>query len=193
MSTAPLVPRRRALPNGVWAILLVIATEGALLGCLMAGYFYLGTRVVTWPPPGVPEPHVLVPSLLTAGLVATVIPMWLASVFASRYRVRAAWLAILVATILQSAYLGIQVHLFLQDLDKVDPTASAYGSAYFTLLGAHHVHVLVGVLLDLWLLARLLGGLTPYRVNAVRIAAWYWYFVAAIGVLITLTVLSPAL
>jgi heme/copper-type cytochrome/quinol oxidase subunit 3 len=193
VTTAPLTPRRSALPNGVWAIALVIATEGAFLGCLMASYFYLGTRVRTWPPPGVPEPHLLVPLLLTAGLVATTLPMWLASALANRYSLRGPWLAIFAAMVLQSAYLGIQVHLFLQDLDNVDPTASAYGSAYFTLLGAHHVHVLAGVLLDLWLLARLVGGLTPYRVNAVRVAAWYWYFVAALGVLVTLTVLSPAL
>ena len=191
--SATLTPRRAALPNGVWAVLLLIATEGAFLGCLMASYFYLGTRVRTWPPPGVPEPHVLAPLLLTAGLVATTLPMWLAAAFAGRYRLGAAWLALFAAMLLQSAYLGIQMHLFLQDLDKVDPTASAYGSAYFTLLGAHHVHVLAGVLLDIWLLARLFGGLTPYRVNAVRVTAWYWYFVAAIGVLVTLTVLSPAL
>jgi cytochrome c oxidase subunit 3/cytochrome c oxidase subunit I+III len=192
MSTT-LTPRRSALPNGVWAIALVIATESAFLGCLMASYFFLGSRVRTWPPAGVAEPHVLVPLVLTGVLVATSVPMFFASRLAALYRARTAWLLILVATAAQAAYLGIQVHLFLDDLDKVSQTASAYGSAYFTLLGAHHTHVAVGILLDLWLLARLVGGLTPYRVNAVRVAAWYWYFVCALGVLVTLTVVSPAL
>jgi heme/copper-type cytochrome/quinol oxidase subunit 3 len=191
--TTILTPRRSALPNGVWAIALVIATEGAFLGCLMASYFYLGTRVKTWPPSGVPEPHVLVPLVLAGVLVATTVPMYFASALAGRYRLRAAWTLIVLAMLAQSAYLGVQVHLFLQDLNDVDPTASAYGSAYFTLLGAHHVHVAAGILLDLWLLARLVGGLTRYRVNAVRVAAWYWYFVAALGILVTLTVVSPAL
>jgi cytochrome c oxidase subunit 3 len=192
MSTA-LTPRRSALPNGVWAIALVVATEGAFLGCLMASYFYLGSRVRTWPPAGVPEPHVLVPLVLTGVLVATSVPMFFASRLAARYRVGPTWLLVFVAMAVQAAYLGIQVHLFLEDLDKVSPTASAYGSAYFTVLGAHHAHVAVGILLDLWVLARLVGGLTPYRVNAVRVAAWYWYFVSALGVLVTLTVLSPTL
>jgi cytochrome c oxidase subunit 3 len=188
-----LTPRRGSLPNGLWAIALVIATEGALLGCLIASYFYLATRPRTWPPAGVPEPHVLVPLLLAAGLVATSAPMYLASAFAARNRARAAWLLILVALLAQSAYLGIQVHLFLQDLDEFSPTATSYGSAYYTLLGAHHAHVAVGILIDLWLLARLLGGLTRYRINAVRVAAWYWYFVSAVGVFVTLTIVSPAL
>jgi hypothetical protein len=52
----------------------------------------------------------------------------------------------------------------------------------------------VGLLLDAWLLLRLLGGrVTQYRATAVRIAAWYWVFVAGIGILVTLTVISPAL
>ena len=186
-------PRRAALPNGVWAIALVIATEAAFLCCLIASYFYLGSRVRTWPPAGLPEPHVLVPLLLTAGLVATSVPMFFATRLAAAYRVRAVWLLVFGAMVVQCAYLGIQVHLFQNDLDAFKPTGSAYASAYYTLLGAHHVHVAVGILLDLWLLARLLGGLTPYRVNAVRVVAWYWYFVCALGVLVTLTVLSPAL
>jgi heme/copper-type cytochrome/quinol oxidase subunit 3 len=191
--SAVLTPRRGSLPNGIWGIVLVIATEGAFLGCLMASYFYLATRVVTWPPTGVPEPRVLVPVLLTFGLVATSVPMFLAAAQAKRHRVRAAWFLILAALLVQSAYLGIQVHFFLSDLDVFSPSASAYGSAYFTLLGAHHAHVVVGILLDLWLLARLLGGLTPYRVNAVRVVSWYWHFVNVLGVLVTLTVISPAL
>jgi heme/copper-type cytochrome/quinol oxidase subunit 3 len=192
MSTA-LTPRRGTLPNGVWAILLLIATEGAFLGCLIASYLYLATRVPEWPPPGVPEPRVLAPVLLTGLLVATTLPVLAAGFFAQRGRALGAWILILVALVLQSGYLGAQIWLFQDDLSHFSPTASAYGSAYFTLLGAHHAHVAVGLLLDFWLLTRLLSGLTPYRATAVRVAAWYWGFVAGIGVLVTLTVISPAL
>jgi heme/copper-type cytochrome/quinol oxidase subunit 3 len=192
MSTA-LTPRRGTLPNGVWAVALVIATEGAFLGCLIASYLYLATRVPQWPPAGVPEPRVLAPVLLTVLLVLTTPLVLAASVLARRGRVHGAWVLILLAFLLQAAYLAAQVYLFQDDLSTFSPTGSAYGSAYFTLLGAHHAHVVVGLLFDVWLLLRLLGGLTRYRATAVRIAAWYWVFVAGIGVLVTLTVLSPAL
>jgi cytochrome c oxidase subunit III len=193
MSTA-LTPRRGTLPNGVWAVALVIATEGAFLGCLIAAYLYLATRVPQWPPPGVPEPRVLAPVLLTALLVLTAPVVLGASVFARRGGAHATWLLVFVAFLLQAAYLAAQIYLFQDDLSKFSPTGSAYGSAYFTLLGAHHAHVAVGLLLDVWLLLRLLGGrMTPYRATAVRIAAWYWVFVAGIGALVTLTVISPSL
>ena len=186
-------PRRGSLPNGVWAIALVIATEGAFLGCLIASYFYLGTRRPSWPPPGIPEPHVLVPLVLSGALLLTSVPLFLASASARRGLAGATWLLVLVALVVQSGYLGYQVYLFLRDLEAFSPSASAYGSAYFTLLGAHHVHVLVGILLEGWLLLRLLGGLTRYRADAVRVVAWYWHFVNLIGVAITLTIVSPSL
>jgi heme/copper-type cytochrome/quinol oxidase subunit 3 len=193
MSTT-LTPRRGTLPNGVWAVALVIATEGAFLGCLIAAYLYLATRVPEWPPPGMPEPRVLVPALLTALLVLTTPLVFGASVFARRGGAHAAWLLVFVASLLQAAYLAAQIYFFQDDLSEFSPTGSAYGSAYFTLLGAHHAHVAVGLLLDVWLLLRLLGGrMTPYRATAVRIAGWYWVFVAGIGVLVTLTVVSPSL
>jgi heme/copper-type cytochrome/quinol oxidase subunit 3 len=185
-------PRRGSLPNGVWGIALVIATEGAFLGCLIASYLYLGSRRASWPPPGIPEPHVLVPLILSGVLLATSVPMFLASFAARRGAARASWLLIFAALVVQCGYLGYQVHLFLRDLDTFSPSASAYGSAYFTLLGAHHVHVLVGILLDVWLLARVARGLTGYRVTAVRVVSWYWHFVNVIGVLITITIVSAA-
>jgi heme/copper-type cytochrome/quinol oxidase subunit 3 len=85
------------------------------------------------------------------------------------------------------------VHLYRDDLAAFTPQQHAYGSLYFTLLGASHAHVAVGLLLDLWLLGKLVRGLTPYRVNAAQAIALYWYAVSAITVVVTLTVLSPAL
>ena len=56
-----------------------------------------------------------------------------------------------------------------------------------------HFHVLVGILLSTWVVARLLRGVTNYRATAVRVIAWYWYFVAAVSTAVTLTQLSSSL
>jgi heme/copper-type cytochrome/quinol oxidase subunit 3 len=185
--------RRRALPTGVWGVILLIATEATLFGTLLASYFYLRLRVVDWPPPGVPRPSVTLPLVLTAALVATSAPIVLAVRAARRGDARAAWLLLAVALAVQGAYLGVQLHLFLSDLDKLAPDRTAYASIYFTLLGAHHFHVAVGILAELWLVSRLLGGLTEYRAVAVRAVGWYWHFVNVVAVLVTVTVLSPSL
>ena len=146
-----------------------------------------------WPPHGVPEPKVALPLILTAILVATSVPMQIASRAAQAGRRGPLRAALLLALVVQSGYFAVQMHLFLSDLDKFSPAKSAYGSIYFTLLGAHHAHVAVGLLLNLWFLLRFSTGLTRYRVTGLRAATFYWHFVNAMAVLVTLTVLSPSL
>jgi hypothetical protein len=51
----------------------------------------------------------------------------------------------------------------------------------------------VGLLLDLWLLAKLVRGVTAYRIKAMLAITVYWYAVGFITTAVTLTVLSPAL
>ena len=73
------------------------------------------------------------------------------------------------------------------------PNASAYASIYFTLVGAHHFHVLVGILLNAWLLLRFVGGLTNYRLIALQATTFYWHFANVLAIVVTLTQVSPSL
>ncbi len=185
--------RRLSFPVGTWGVFLLVATETAFFGTLIAAYLYLRLKVSQWPPPGIEPPDMTAPLILTAILVATSVPVFLAVRAARAGRVRPAWLLLLAAMVVQAVYLGVQIHLFGSDLDKFQPTDNAYGSIYFTMLFAHHVHVLVGILMIAWLLARLLTGLTNYRLVAVQVIAIYWYFVNAVAVALVLTQVSPSL
>jgi cytochrome c oxidase subunit III len=185
--------QRRAQPSGWWGVALLVTTETALFGTLIASYFYLRFRTVSWPPGGIQPPDATLPLVLTGVLLATSVPMLLAARAARSGDARRSALWIVLALVVQCGYLGGQIALFASDLDKFSPKDSAYGSVYFTMLGAHHAHVLLGILLTLFILLRLLSGLTNYRVIGVRVVALYWYFVAAVGVLVTLTQVSPSL
>ena len=105
---------------------------------------------------------------------------------------RAAWLIVLAAS-LQTGYLIVQIVLYLDDLSKFSPKDTAYGSIYFTLLMAHHVHVFIGILLSLWIVSRLVRGLTAYRLTAIRAIGIYWYFVNLAAIFVVFTQLSPSL
>jgi cytochrome c oxidase subunit 3/cytochrome c oxidase subunit I+III len=178
---------------GWWGVALFVASETTFFGLMIGSYFYLRFQVAQWPPAGTENPKVALPLILTAILVATTAPL-IAAVRAGRAgRVALAWVLVLVALVVQSAYLGVQVHEFLSELDKVQPKASSYGSIYITLLGAHHLHVAVGILLELWLLGRLFGGLTNYRLTALRVIALYWYFVSFVAVPVVFTQIYPSL
>jgi heme/copper-type cytochrome/quinol oxidase subunit 3 len=170
-----------------------LATEVALFGTLVSSYFYLRTQADAWPPPGVAKPDLLAPLLLTGLLVATTVPVWLAARAAGAGRARTAQLFLLAALAGQAAYFALQVVLYARDLDAFAPEDSAYGSIYFTLVGAHHAHVFVGMLLSLWLVVRLVSGLTPYRAAGVSAVALYWYVVSALSVAVVLTQVSPSL
>ena len=185
-------PKPLAHPNGWWGMAIFSASEAMLFGALLGTYYYLRFKAVHWPPAGTPEPKVLVPLVLTAVLVATSVPMQAALRAAREGRLTATRVALAVALAAQATYFGSQIHLFLGDLAKFTPGEHAYGSIYFTLLGAHHAHVLVGLLLDGWLLARLVRGLTAYRVIALRAVALYWYVVSLVGVAVVLTQVSPS-
>jgi len=185
--------RRMALPSGVWGVVIFIATEATLFGTMIGSYFYLRFHNAQWPPAGIEHPKVALPLALTGALVATSIPMFLASARSRAGRAGPTIVLLLVALAAQAGYLAFQIHLFADDLDKFSPKATAYGSIYFTLLATHHFHVLIGILLDVWVIARLTGGLTNYRVITVRVVAFYWYFVSALAIAVVLTQLSPSL
>jgi heme/copper-type cytochrome/quinol oxidase subunit 3 len=192
VSTVPYV-QRVAKPNGWWGMVVFIATEATLFGTLIGSYYDLRFRTPHWPPVGVPDPKVAVPLILLAVLVSTSVPVQLASMFARRGRTAATQAALLVALLMQTGYLAMQVHLYVDDLHKFSPQATAYGSIYFTMVGAHHAHVFVGVLLEGWLFMRLFFGNSVYRAVGVQATAFYWHAVNVLAVAVTIVQLSPSL
>jgi heme/copper-type cytochrome/quinol oxidase subunit 3 len=188
-----LAPRGRALPNGWWGMALLVATEATLFGTVLATYYYLRFKTVTWPPAGIEPPDVALPLALSAGLVATSAPLLLAARFARADERGRTIALVLVALLVQAGYLAVQVVLFGRDLGDFSPRDSAYGSVYFSMLALHHAHVALGLLLELGLLALLARGLSRHRAVGVRTVALYWHFVNAMAILVVLTQLSPSL
>jgi heme/copper-type cytochrome/quinol oxidase subunit 3 len=181
---------RQSLPAAAWGMGVLIASEATVFGAMIATYFYLRFHTVRWPPPGIPEPAWAGPAVSIAVLAASVALMQ-----AGWRRVRAGRLAparaaLAAAFLLQAGYLAYAVHVYGDQLSAHPISENAYTSIYSTLLGTDHAHVLVGLLFDLWLLAKLAGGLTGYRLRATRVIAWYWSFVLVATIAVYATVLS---
>jgi heme/copper-type cytochrome/quinol oxidase subunit 3 len=187
------VLRTGSLPIGVWGMVMLVLAEGTLLVLAVGSYWYLRFRDSPWPPPGVPDPKVLLPLILTGVLIAAAAPVVLAARAGQAGRVSMARGLLALALVLQLGYLAAQVLLFRHDLLDFGPGDHAYGSAYFMLLALHHAHVVAGVVFSAALLSRLAGGLTSYRVTGLRAAALYWCFVSALAVPVVLTQVSPGL
>jgi heme/copper-type cytochrome/quinol oxidase subunit 3 len=180
-------------PVAWWGMVMLVASEATLFGCLIGTYFFFRFESEHWPPEGVARPALVVPLVLAATLALSGGPMLLAVRVARGARVGAARLLLLAALVVQAGYFAYQVHDFRSQLEGLTPQTDAYGSIYYVLLGADHGHVAVGLLLDLWLLAKLTRGLTTYRLNALQAIAVYWYAVLTLTVVVTLTLVSPRL
>jgi cytochrome c oxidase subunit I+III len=184
------VERRYGPPAAWWGMVVLIASESTLFGSFIGSYYYLRFTHSTWPLPGDPEPKVVVPLILVGCLAATSIPMHLAWRSARAARLGAARLFLVVALIVQAGYFAYEVHDFRDQIDKLPISHDAYSSIYYTLLGADHAHVAIGLLFDVWLLWKLAFGLTTYRVNAAQAIAWYWHFVNLLTLIVIGTLLS---
>jgi heme/copper-type cytochrome/quinol oxidase subunit 3 len=196
MSTVDVIARarsRRGPSAAVLGMAMFVATEATLFAIMIGTYFYLRFKNLHWPPPGVPEPKVLVPLALLVLLMATSVPVQLAARAGREGRLRATRGFLILALVVQAVYLGAAVHQYVGDLKHFGPRGHAYGSIYYVLLGADHVHVGIGILFSTWLIAKLVRGLTLYRYNALQAIALYWHAVIVLTVIVTLTVISPAL
>jgi cytochrome c oxidase subunit 3/cytochrome c oxidase subunit I+III len=187
------LPVRAARPKGWWGMVVFVATEATLFGTLVGTYLYLRLGNAHWPPLNVPKPPVLGPTLLTAALVLTSIPMYIASRAARGGRRETAWRATTVAFVVQLAYIVWQLHDFVHTLQVDDPQQSAWASIFVTLLGADHLHVIAGVLLSAWFVIRIWSRLTRYRIVGLQATAFYWHAVNAITVVVLAVQLSTHL
>jgi cytochrome c oxidase subunit III len=182
---------RRSKPTGWWGMALFVGTELTLFGCLVGSYFYLRFHTSPWPPAGVPEPKLTLPLVLAGLLVSTSALMQLSYSSARQARLTAARAALFAALVVQTGYLAMQLHLFVHDLHEFPPSQSSYSSIYFTMLGTHHAHVVVGILVNLFLFVRLLRGLTNYRLTGLQAATFYWYFLSVVALVVVGAQLSP--
>jgi heme/copper-type cytochrome/quinol oxidase subunit 3 len=171
---------------------MFIASEAALFAMMIGSYFYIRFKNVAWPPRGIEEPAVAVPLILLGVILLSSVPMVLALLAARDGRVRSARRLVLLALVVQAGYFAMEVNRYFVDLAHFSPEDHAYGSIYYTLLGADHAHVALGLLFDVWILRKLMGGLTNYRLNALTAITVYWLAVGAITIAVTLTILSPA-
>jgi heme/copper-type cytochrome/quinol oxidase subunit 3 len=178
----PSVPNRAPLDNARLGLLVFLGAETMLFAALIAGFLVLRVQSAIWPPPLQPRLPVGITGLNTLCLVASSLCMAAA--------VRALWrgdrtrmrrrLALTAA--LGAAFLVVQGYEWVRLIGfGLSVSSGAYGGTFYTLIGAHGLHVL-GALA--WLVAVLVGTGTGRiglnRPTPVAICAIYWYYVVAV-------------
>lgn len=164
--------------TGWWAIVFLIMIESAVIAGLIASYFYFFSNATVWPPDGIERPHLLIPTIYSLILIASVIPAYLGDRALANGHVAGLRLWHAVASVMLVVFLGIKGYEY-SHLDYLwDDTV--YGSIVWIISGFHAAHVLVVLIKTIstqtlaWK-----GFFNERRRSAVQGTTLYWFFVAA--------------
>jgi cytochrome c oxidase subunit 3/cytochrome o ubiquinol oxidase subunit 3 len=187
MSAIPISPVAGPwhLPSrGRVAMLSLITGETAIFTIFVVAYiFYIGKSLSGPTPQQVLE----VPWFGTICLLSSSVTIWLAERQIDRGKVRAfaAWWALTIALgVVFIVGTGIEWHKLIY-LDGLTIRTNLFGTTFYSLVGLHATHVVVGLIgLSLILLFTLTGHVSEKHSERIQVFALYWHFVDAVWVVV---------
>jgi heme/copper-type cytochrome/quinol oxidase subunit 3 len=182
------------LSNNKLAMWLFLGSDCLLFGGLISTYMLYRGRVAEGP---TPEDVFSIPftSVSSFVLLMSSLTMVLAVTAAHREDVRRTRLWMIATALLGATFVGGQVFEFTEMYNKgLGYTTSLFSSSFYTLTGFHGVHVTVGVIMLLSVVAITLRGRLPgNRAEVVELVGLYWHFVDIVWIVIfTLIYLIPS-
>lgn len=188
--TWPLAPEKQTLEGknkflGFW---LFLGGETVLFASLFATYLALKDKVPS-------SSHALAKDLYQAPLVLVMTVILLTSSLTSVYAIHhmknfdfkkmKLWIGVTI--VLGFAFLACEIYEFNHYVTEFNHTftSSAFGSAFYTLVGFHGAHVIFGLVWMIVLLARnSRRGLSLYNAPKFYVASLYWHFIDVVWVFI---------
>jgi cytochrome c oxidase subunit III len=185
MSTVPIFADEswRLPSRGRVAMLALIAGESGIFTIFVVAYVYYIGRSTYGPTPKILD----VPIFNTVCLLSSSLTIWLAERAIEHGLVRrfAAWWGLTMAlgliflggTALEWRTLIFHDHLTIR--------TNLFGTTFYSLVGLHATHVVVGLIgLSLVMLFTLLGRVNQSHAERIQVLALYWHFVDAVWVVV---------
>jgi heme/copper-type cytochrome/quinol oxidase subunit 3 len=175
--------RRRGYSTAWWGMATVIMTEGTIFLALLASYFFLRASASEWPLDGIELPKLGLSVPFSLVLWASSGPIFVAESAIRRGNVRRLRAGLFITFVMGAAFVGYSAFDF-QEL-RFGWRDNAYGSIYYTIVGLHLAHVVVGLLMNLVVQAKAwLGKLDRGRHVSVEVYSLYWHFVDVVWVFV---------
>lgn len=185
MSTIPIFADENwRLPSrGRVAMFSLIVGESAIFTIFVVAYIYYIGRSNSGPTPQILD----VPILNTICLLSSSLTIWLAerAIERGRIRVFGAWWAL---TILLGVMFLAGTALEWRRLiytDGLSIRTNLFGTTFYSLVGLHATHVVVGLLmLSLVMIFTLFGRVEQRHIDRIQVLSLYWHFVDAVWVVV---------
>lgn len=189
MSTVPLQPDPIAgewrLPSrGRVGMASLIVAESAIFTIFVVAYIYYMGRDVSGP---TPREVLELPIFGTVCLLSSSFFIWLAERAIEHGQVRQFSLWWGITFLLGAIFLGTTAQEWhtLIYRDHLTVSTNLFGTTYYSLVGLHATHVVVGlILLLIVLLLSLTGHVRPAHAERIQVLALYWHFVDAVWVVV---------
>lgn len=171
--------------NKILAFWLFLGGESVLFGCLFAAYITLQGQYMDGPAP-FELFHLELIALATFILLTSSLTSVLAIQAMHRHNFRRMIQWFGVTVILGLAFLGLEIYEFFEYAHAGHTfTGSAFGTAFYTLVGFHGAHVAFGIA---WIIILMLQGrkkgLTVVTAPKYYLAAIYWHYVDLVWIFI---------
>jgi len=157
---------------------------------MFAGLFYsyglLRIRSVAWPPPGVPDPPLLIPAIITVLMIASSLAIERGRKALDMGRVQLFQRFTMAAIVLGALFIGLQAQVWVQMWEAgLTLVVGPYASLFYFLTLFHALHVLagLGILVRVYGVVPRSGSLVTSRSSA-QLAAMFWHFVGAVWLVV---------
>jgi cytochrome c oxidase subunit III len=168
----------------VVGMILVILTETALFSIFVVAYLYYIGKSVSGPyPHEVLELPILGTVMLLSSSVTIVIAEQnLHKGITSLFNLW--WVITALLGIGFLIYTGVEWHKLIYE-DHLTISTNLFGSTYYSLVGLHASHVVIGLFLILMILVlNLTGCVKHYHHEHIIMISWYWHFVDAVWIVV---------
>ncbi len=165
-------------------VMIWLGSEVMFFSGLFAAFFTIRSHASVWPPVGTKlDTHQS--GIFTIILVSSSFTMQKAVWDQERGERRRAKKFVLITLVMGAMFVGNQFYewVTLSHNPATDPTHTAYGSLFYIMTGLHGLHVTVGLVAMLFLLARLKGPKgDPGETAVFQGVSYYWHFVDIVWV-----------
>lgn len=183
-ATIPLNAEAQNLDRGKVGLICLLLTEIALFSVFVTAYLFFLGKSPTGP---YPADVLVVPVWGTICLLSSSVTVEMAvrGLRTNAIRRFQAWLAITI--LLGTEFLrqtGIEWRKLI-NVDGLTISTNVFGTTYYSLVGLHASHVVIGLtLLTLVFLLGLNGPRVARHHHRVELLSWYWHFVDAVWVVV---------
>lgn len=188
MSEAAVIPQDSnaawVLPSrGIVGMVCLIAAESAIFIIFIVAYLYYLGKSVSGPTPSILEVPILTSICLLSS--SATVHFAVSALHHGKRSLCSLWLAATV--ILGGLFLAGTAREWYQLIyrDGLTIQTNLFGTTFYSLVGLHASHVIVGLLmLTLALIFSLTGSLTSKHTGRMEVLSLYWHFVDAVWIVV---------